>query len=86
MFKECGVRLVLHGHLHESGDYRHNGTWYVNSGASLIGKDPRTLSAHVIRLRDQEIRLETIILSQPATGRAGSSLRLLHHHTIDSAA
>jgi len=37
LFKECGVLLVLHGHVHVNGEYTRKGLQFINGGGSLLG-------------------------------------------------
>jgi 3',5'-cyclic AMP phosphodiesterase CpdA len=41
LFRECGVALVLHGHVHANGEYERKGIPFVNGGGSLLGSGSR---------------------------------------------
>ncbi len=37
LFRNSGVQLVLHGHVHENREYVRNGIRFVNTGGTLLG-------------------------------------------------
>jgi predicted phosphodiesterase len=86
MFREQNVKMVLHGHLHESMDYLRDGIRFVNAGASVIGQNPRSLSAHLLFVNNNDVRLERIILSSSTSGNVGPTLRLIQEEAVDNAA
>jgi hypothetical protein len=67
LFRECGVALVLHGHVHLNGEYGRNGTQFLNGGGALLGSG-RGIAFNLINIGPQSIenRIITIPEEQPA--------------------
>jgi len=85
LFLEEDVRLVFHGHVHESACYMRDGIRFVNTGGSIIGKDPRALSAHIACFDNDDISVNRIILIASDSGK-NATLRLIHRHPLEYAA
>jgi len=73
LFRECGVALVLHGHVHENGRYERNGIQFINGGGSLLSSADR-IAFNLIDVGPAQIenRIITIPDEQPAVPVAPS--------------
>jgi len=67
LFKECGVALVLHGHVHVNGEYARKEIPFVSGGGSLLGGGSR-IAFNLISVRPGSIenRIITVPDEQPA--------------------
>jgi 3',5'-cyclic AMP phosphodiesterase CpdA len=67
LFRECGVALVLHGHVHLNGEYGRNGVQFLNGGGSLL-ESGKGIAFNLINIGPQSIenRIITIPEEQPA--------------------
>jgi len=73
LFKECGVSLVLHGHVHVNGEYTRKGIQFINGGGSLLGSGLRmAFNLICVGPRSIENRIITIPEDQPAIPAAAS--------------
>jgi 3',5'-cyclic AMP phosphodiesterase CpdA len=59
VFIRNNVRIVLHGHIHESADYELDGIRFLNGGGSVIGQDPQTLSINYLHCGRAGVRVES---------------------------
>lgn len=57
MFRKAGVRLVLHGHIHENREYVRGGIRCVNSGGSLLGGRKGVVSCTLVHVSPESIRM-----------------------------
>jgi 3',5'-cyclic AMP phosphodiesterase CpdA len=74
LFRECGVALVLHGHVHVNGEYGRKGIQFLNGGGSLLGAGNR-MAFNLIDIGPESIENSIITISeeQPAVP-AGASV------------
>ena len=73
LFRECGVALVLHGHVHVNGEYGRKGTQFLNGGGSLLGPGNR-MAFNLIDIGPDSIenRIITIPEEHPAVPEGAS--------------
>jgi 3',5'-cyclic AMP phosphodiesterase CpdA len=67
LFRESGVALVLHGHVHVNGEYGRKGIQFLNGGGSLLGPGNR-MAFNLIDIGPDSIenRIITIPEERPA--------------------
>jgi 3',5'-cyclic AMP phosphodiesterase CpdA len=72
LFRECGVALVLHGHVHVNGEYGRKGTQFLNGGGSLLGAGNR-MAFNMITVGPGSIENRIIVLPEehPAVPAGG---------------
>jgi 3',5'-cyclic AMP phosphodiesterase CpdA len=63
LFRECGVALVLHGHVHVNGEYGRKGTQFLNGGGSLLGAGNR-MAFNMITVGPESIENRIITLPE----------------------
>ena len=59
LFKMFNVDLVLHGHIHETGEYFRKGIRFLNAGSSVMGNNENELKINFINLNNSDINIET---------------------------
>ena len=76
LFRQCGVSLVLHGHVHVNEEYVRKGTQFINGGGSLLGAGdqiafnlitggPSSIENRVITIPDEHPALPESIALPP---------------------
>ncbi|GAB4289986.1 MAG: metallophosphoesterase family protein [Ignavibacteriaceae bacterium] len=60
LFNECGINLVLHGHVHYSEEYTRNGIRFMNGGATISGKKSDPVKFNLITIENDSIQTEVI--------------------------
>ncbi len=63
LFKQHGVDLVLHGHLHEQREYYRKGIRFLNAGASVKNNLYRKLFINFIDLKSSKIKVSVHSIS-----------------------
>jgi 3',5'-cyclic AMP phosphodiesterase CpdA len=58
IFKKHGVKLVLHGHLHESVSYQINNIHFVNAGGSVDKNQKGELRVNLIDVVDENVTID----------------------------
>ncbi len=67
LFKDHGVTMVLHGHVHLSFSYERKDLRFANAGGSVFGRDTKgSTSYNLIRLFNQQA--ETTLIHVPMNG------------------
>ncbi len=59
LFKIFDVDLVLHGHLHETMEYKRKGIRFLNAGGSLKGPDANEMKINFIDINPSSIKTKT---------------------------
>ncbi len=57
-FKKHKIELVLHGHIHESAEYRKNGIFFSNAGGSVDGFNSGLISINLIDISKAGVKIE----------------------------
>jgi predicted phosphodiesterase len=56
------VKMVLHGHVHETNEYIRKGIKFLNAGGSVIGVKSDFLNINVINISREDITNEIVSL------------------------
>jgi 3',5'-cyclic AMP phosphodiesterase CpdA len=64
LFREAGVILVLHGHVHVNGDYVRKGLRFVNGGGALLGPGAPGTAFNLIRIAGDEVSVRIITVPE----------------------
>ena len=64
LFKENGVKLVLHGHNHEIKEYFRKGIRFLNAGASVENELQNESGLFIIDINENELKVGLDILKQ----------------------
>ena len=59
LFKMYNIDLVMHGHFHEMGEYKRNGTKFLNGGGSLKGTVAEEMQINFIDIKPSTIKIKT---------------------------
>ncbi len=74
IFQGEGIELVLHGHYHESRDYKRKGIRFSNAGASFINENKMEIYINII---DIEKKIDVNIVKLPVQKKAPTDLELM---------
>lgn len=76
LFNEFKIDLVLHGHVHESGEYYRKGIRFINAGATVKNKD-NSIKINFLEINKGKIEFHNhnIELHKKCFSRNGKSLR-----------
>ncbi len=66
LFRGHDVRLVLHGHLHESCFYQRQGQACMNGGGTLDRTDRRRMRFNLIEIDDDRLNLRVVEVDRPS--------------------
>jgi 3',5'-cyclic AMP phosphodiesterase CpdA len=66
LFRECGVELVLHGHVHLNAEYSRKGVQFLNGGGSLLGPGDR-LAFNLISIGPESIENRIVTIPDEPT-------------------
>lgn len=66
LFSDNNVRLVLHGHLHESREYWKHGIGFLNAGATVNGRNRQEFKVNFVNFSDNllDIRINSVSLRE----------------------
>lgn len=56
IFKTYNIDLVLHGHVHEMGEYEKDGIHFINAGASIDNYDEEKIQYNEIKIEETQIK------------------------------
>lgn len=65
-FNNLGVKMVLHGHLHESAEYERKGIKFLNSGGSILSENSDDMIINKIEFNSLNIKNEFIRIPKAA--------------------
>lgn len=60
LFREQGVELVLHGHVHTTVEYERKGIRFLNSGGALLGPPEAECAFHLIKVAPEGIEISRV--------------------------
>ena len=59
LFVKHDVKMVLHGHLHETTAYNRKGIKFLNAGGSILGNKPQEMKINIINISNNNFQIET---------------------------
>ena len=64
LFREHGVAIVLHGHVHANEDYERGGVRFLNGGGSLLGAQSPQSTFNIVRVTATDVDTRTILVPE----------------------
>jgi 3',5'-cyclic AMP phosphodiesterase CpdA len=64
LFRETGVLLVMHGHVHVNSDYERKGVRFVNGGGSILGSNAPGVVFNLVRFTGDAVSVRVITVPE----------------------
>lgn len=78
LLSKCDIKMVLHGHIHETTEYNRKGIKFLNAGGSVLNSKPDEMKINVIHISNNNSHIETQTI--PFNTSNPSPIKIHNHH------
>ena len=84
LFAKHDIKLVLHGHLHETTGYKRKGIKFLNAGGSVLNSDPDEMKFNIINISNSSFQTENVIIPFNRTSHSPSKINVPYKQQLIS--